>query len=143
MGDATLGEVRGEFDKRVNAGEFIGIATRAGAPDRAFTTQEMLDYERDTILLKFRIGKKSNPTCPTAVCIYSKIAISERRARVGHLGPPCRMAPLEREEPPLCDFSLNDSLSPGESCQAAIAIPFTTPYAYLVSRCVSSLTTPL
>ena len=49
MGDATLGEVRGEFDRRVNAGEFIGVATRTGAPDRAFTTQEMLDYERDTI----------------------------------------------------------------------------------------------
>jgi hypothetical protein len=49
MGEATLGEVRSEFEKRVNAGEFIGVATRPGAPDRAFTTQEMLDYERDTM----------------------------------------------------------------------------------------------
>ncbi len=49
MGEATFEEVRNEFEKRVNAGEFIGVATRAGAPDRAFTTQEMIDYERDTM----------------------------------------------------------------------------------------------
>jgi conjugative relaxase-like TrwC/TraI family protein len=49
MGEATLSEVRSEFENRVNAGEFIGVATRTSAPDRAFTTQEMIDYERDTM----------------------------------------------------------------------------------------------
>ncbi|HEX2712848.1 MAG TPA: MobF family relaxase, partial [Candidatus Acidoferrales bacterium] len=49
MGEARFAEVRGEFEKRVHAGEFIGVQPRLGAPDRAFTTQEMIDYERDTI----------------------------------------------------------------------------------------------
>jgi conjugative relaxase-like TrwC/TraI family protein len=49
MGEATLSEIRGEFEKRVSAGEFIGVETRTGAPDREFTTQEMIDYERETI----------------------------------------------------------------------------------------------
>src|SRR5215470_6449623 len=47
MGEATLAEVRGEFEKRVHTGEFIGVESRLGAPDRAFTTQEMIDYEHD------------------------------------------------------------------------------------------------
>jgi len=49
MGEATFEEVRDEFKKRVHAGEFIDVAPKLGAPDRAFTTQEMIDYERDTI----------------------------------------------------------------------------------------------
>jgi len=49
MGEATLEEVRNEFEKRVYAGEFIGVKRKLGAPDRAFTTQEMIDYEGDTI----------------------------------------------------------------------------------------------
>jgi ATP-dependent exoDNAse (exonuclease V) alpha subunit len=33
----------------VNGGEFIGVQQKTGRPGRTFTTQEMLDYERDTI----------------------------------------------------------------------------------------------
>jgi conjugative relaxase-like TrwC/TraI family protein len=51
MGDATLTEIRAEFERRVNAGEFIALEREEPAPDRAFTTQEMLNYERDTIQL--------------------------------------------------------------------------------------------
>ncbi len=47
MGDATVAEVKAEFEKRVQAGEFIETSNRA--PGRAFTTEEMIDYERDTI----------------------------------------------------------------------------------------------
>ena len=47
MGDATVAEVKAEFEKRVQAGEFIETSNRA--PGRAFTTSEMIDYERDTI----------------------------------------------------------------------------------------------
>jgi conjugative relaxase-like TrwC/TraI family protein len=49
MGQATLTEVKTEFERRVNGGEFIGREQKASSPGRAFTTQEMLDYERDTI----------------------------------------------------------------------------------------------
>ena len=47
MGDATVAEVKAEFEKRVQAGEFIETSNRA--PSRAFTTEEMIHYERDTI----------------------------------------------------------------------------------------------
>jgi conjugative relaxase-like TrwC/TraI family protein len=47
MGEATFGEVKAEFEKRVEAGEFIETSNRA--PGRAFTTGEMIGYERDTI----------------------------------------------------------------------------------------------
>jgi conjugative relaxase-like TrwC/TraI family protein len=49
MGQATLADVKTEFERRVNDGEFIGREQKASSPSRAFTTQEMLDYERDTI----------------------------------------------------------------------------------------------
>jgi conjugative relaxase-like TrwC/TraI family protein len=58
MGQATLTEVRSEFEKRVNAGEFVAVGSKTGAPGRAFTTQEMLDYERETIQL-MRGGQNS------------------------------------------------------------------------------------
>jgi len=47
MGDATVGEVKAEFEKRVRAGEFLETSNRA--PGRAFTTSEMIDHERNTI----------------------------------------------------------------------------------------------
>src|SRR5213080_864873 len=47
MGDATVEEVKAEFEKGVQAGEFIETSTRA--PGRAFTTCEMIDHERNTI----------------------------------------------------------------------------------------------
>jgi conjugative relaxase-like TrwC/TraI family protein len=49
MGQATLTDVRSEFERRVNGGEFIGVEQETGRPGRVFTTQEMVDYERDTI----------------------------------------------------------------------------------------------
>ncbi|MGB7561652.1 MAG: AAA family ATPase, partial [Candidatus Acidiferrales bacterium] len=49
MGETALSEVKFEFEKRINAGEFIEVKKKLGAPSRVFTTQEMIDYERDTI----------------------------------------------------------------------------------------------
>ena len=49
MGEAPFAEVRGEFDKRTKAGGFIEVEKKAGVGNRTFTTQEMMDYERDTI----------------------------------------------------------------------------------------------
>src|SRR5260370_7094950 len=47
MADATVAEVKAEFENRVRAGQFIETSNRA--PGRAFTTEEMIHYERDTI----------------------------------------------------------------------------------------------
>jgi conjugative relaxase-like TrwC/TraI family protein len=49
MGQATLTDVKTEFEKQVNRGEFIGVEQKTGRPGRVFTTHEMLGYERDTI----------------------------------------------------------------------------------------------
>ena len=49
MGEATLIEVRAEFGKRIHSGEFIEVEKKLGAPSPAYTTQEMIDCERDTI----------------------------------------------------------------------------------------------
>src|SRR4029077_3623110 len=47
MGDATGAEGKAEFEKHVQAGEFIETSNRA--PGRAFTTSEMIDHERNAI----------------------------------------------------------------------------------------------
>src|SRR5438874_10441366 len=60
MGDATFTEVRTEFEKRVGAGEFIEVEKQAGRPSRAFTTQEMIGYERETIQM-MREGQNEYP----------------------------------------------------------------------------------
>ena len=57
MGEATFGDVKAEFEKRVESGEFIETSNRA--PGRAFTTGEMLGYERDTIQA-MRAGQKQH-----------------------------------------------------------------------------------
>jgi conjugative relaxase-like TrwC/TraI family protein len=49
MGDAAFDEIKAEFEKRVEAGNFIEVEGKTSSPGRAFTTQEMLDCERDTI----------------------------------------------------------------------------------------------
>ena len=49
MGEMTFGDIKADFEKRVQAREFIEVEQRSGAPGRAFTTGEMLGYERDTI----------------------------------------------------------------------------------------------
>ena len=59
MGQATLADVKTEFERRVNCGEFIEREQKASSPSRAFTTQEMLHYERDTIQV-MRDGQSKN-----------------------------------------------------------------------------------
>src|SRR5487761_1503536 len=65
MGEATLTGVRSEFEKRVHAGEFIRVEKKPGTPGRVFTTQEMIDYERDTIQV-MREGQNRHPAIVSA-----------------------------------------------------------------------------
>src|SRR6267378_1345884 len=69
MGDATVAEVKAEFEKRVQAGEFIETSNRA--PGRAFTTSEMIDHERNTIQV-MRAGQNQ----------YAPIASFETRRKI-------------------------------------------------------------
>ena len=73
MGEATLKEVQSEFEKRIQSGEFIETSNRGAG--RAFTTKEMIGYERDTIET-MREGQKQ----------YAPIANFETRREIerGH-----------------------------------------------------------
>ena len=75
MGEATLTEVRAQFEKRINAGEFIGVEKELGAPERAYTTQEMIDFERDTIQV-MREGQNRHSAIVSADI--------RRRVEIGH-----------------------------------------------------------
>jgi conjugative relaxase-like TrwC/TraI family protein len=57
MGGATVAEVKAEFEKRTQAGEFIETSNRG--PGRAFTTEEMIDWERETIQM-MRAGQNQH-----------------------------------------------------------------------------------
>ncbi|MHB8413677.1 MAG: MobF family relaxase [Candidatus Acidiferrales bacterium] len=71
MGEVTLADVKSEFDKSANAGGFIKVENKAGVPSRMFTTQEMIEYERDTIQV-MREGQNK----------YSAIADFETRGEI-------------------------------------------------------------
>jgi conjugative relaxase-like TrwC/TraI family protein len=60
MGEATAERIKSEFESRVTAGEFVPVDQRIDSPGRAFTTQEMLEYERHTIQ-RMREGQRTQP----------------------------------------------------------------------------------
>ena len=60
MGKMTLAEVKADFEKRVGAREFIEVEQRKNIPNRAFTTTEMLGYERD-VMRAMRQGQDNHP----------------------------------------------------------------------------------
>ncbi|HKV27307.1 MAG TPA: MobF family relaxase [Candidatus Acidoferrales bacterium] len=49
MGEATFSQIRSEFEKRIHTGEFIKMEEHPRTTDWTFTTQQMIDMERDTI----------------------------------------------------------------------------------------------
>jgi conjugative relaxase-like TrwC/TraI family protein len=49
MGGATLAQVKVNLEERIKSGEFVDVQRQGTSPDRAFTTTEMIGYERDTI----------------------------------------------------------------------------------------------
>jgi conjugative relaxase-like TrwC/TraI family protein len=64
MGDASLEEVRTGFNRRVEAGELIEAPRAAHQPGRAFTTEEMIHFERDNIQL-MRAGREQHGALAT------------------------------------------------------------------------------
>jgi len=49
LGDARIDDLKQEFDRRVERGDFIPVAQEPGTPGRSFTTPAMLDLEREMI----------------------------------------------------------------------------------------------
>jgi conjugative relaxase-like TrwC/TraI family protein len=85
MGEAAFEEIKAEFEKHVGAGNFIEIERKTDTPGRAFTTQEMIDYERDTIRI-MRDGQNkhealvSTDTRRAVDKDYSRLSDSQRVA---------------------------------------------------------------
>jgi conjugative relaxase-like TrwC/TraI family protein len=49
MGERTVQDIKAEFERRVDAGGFMVREPKPGAAGRMFTTQDMIELERDTI----------------------------------------------------------------------------------------------
>jgi conjugative relaxase-like TrwC/TraI family protein len=63
MGEASFTEIRERFEKRVEAGDLIEVESKS--PARAFTTEQMIGYERDNIA-EMRSGQNlDNPLVST------------------------------------------------------------------------------
>ena len=66
MGEVTTAAIRTEFSRRVAGDEFIAVPQPAGVPGRAFTTQDTLALERDTIAA-MRAGRAAYPPLVSVV----------------------------------------------------------------------------
>jgi conjugative relaxase-like TrwC/TraI family protein len=59
MGEASFAEIRERFDKRVQSGDLIEVESKS--PARAFTTEQMIGYERDIVAEMRRGQNLGNP----------------------------------------------------------------------------------
>jgi conjugative relaxase-like TrwC/TraI family protein len=59
MGEANFAEIRERFDKRVQSGDLIEVESKS--PARAFTTEQMIGYERDNVAEMRRGQHLDNP----------------------------------------------------------------------------------
>ena len=85
MGDATFTEVRTEFEKRVGSDEFIEVEKKSGPPGRAFTTEEMIGYERETI----QMMREGQNECPALASFDTRREIDNHHS---HLSQSQRVA---------------------------------------------------
>jgi conjugative relaxase-like TrwC/TraI family protein len=85
MGEATLAQAKANFEERIKSGEFVEVQRQGNSPDRAFTTTEMIGYERDTINT-MRAGQDQHPALATS---GTRRTIRESR---GHLSDTQRRA---------------------------------------------------
>jgi ATP-dependent exoDNAse (exonuclease V) alpha subunit len=63
MVEASFAEIRERFDKRVQSGDLVEVENKS--PARAFTTEQMIGYERDTIAEMRRGQNLDNPLVST------------------------------------------------------------------------------
>src|SRR5580658_6908336 len=63
MGEASFAEIRDRFDKRVQSGDLIEVESKS--PARAFTTEQMIGYERDNVAEMRRGQNLDNPLIST------------------------------------------------------------------------------
>src|SRR6266481_5945226 len=60
MGEAPLAQIQKQFAERIERGGLIEVEQKYGAPDRAFTTPEMIRLERENLRLMLQ-GQEQHP----------------------------------------------------------------------------------
>jgi conjugative relaxase-like TrwC/TraI family protein len=83
MGEASFAEIRERLDNRVQSGDLIEVESKS--PALAFTTEQMIDYERDTVAEMRRGQNLDNPLVrpETWRCVEEKhphLSTSQRAA---------------------------------------------------------------
>src|SRR5580698_6716947 len=68
MGEGSFAEIRGRFDKRVQLGGLIEVESKS--PARAFTTEQMIGYERDTVSEMRKGQNLDNPLVNTDAWLH-------------------------------------------------------------------------
>src|SRR5208283_2502603 len=63
MGEASFAEMRERFDKRVQSSDLIEVESKS--PARAFTTEQMIGYERDNVAEMRKGQNMDNPLVST------------------------------------------------------------------------------
>src|ERR1700723_1274543 len=59
MGEASFAEIRERFEKRIQSGDFIEVENKS--PSRGFTTERMIQYERDNVAEMQKGQGQNNP----------------------------------------------------------------------------------
>ena len=83
MGDASFAEVRNKFENRAQSGDLIEVESRS--PSRAFTTEEMIGYERSNIAAMRAGQNQHEPLVSTEIWRgvqekYAQLSTSQRAA---------------------------------------------------------------
>jgi conjugative relaxase-like TrwC/TraI family protein len=63
MGEASFADIQERFDKRIQSGDLIEVESKS--PARAFTSEQMIGYERDTVAEMRRGQNLDNPLVST------------------------------------------------------------------------------
>jgi hypothetical protein len=79
MGEATLSEVRGEFEKRVQAGEFIDLRHEQVHLTRHSQRKKMIDYERDTIQVMQTVQSGDKPSLRRTSHAFPQTTVCEQQ----------------------------------------------------------------
>jgi ATP-dependent exoDNAse (exonuclease V) alpha subunit len=99
MGEVSLADLRGEMDRRLDAGEFLASQASPDGPGRAFTTQEMIHLEQETITIMHAGLHTRGPVSAIAEAEvqrqYPHLNKDQRTAVVQILGSDDRFVALE------------------------------------------------
>jgi conjugative relaxase-like TrwC/TraI family protein len=87
MGEVTFGAIKADFERRVEAGEFVALDRKYDIPRRALTTREMIAVERDAIRIMRNGQRREDPLASDRTRFHVQNAcghLSERQQQALH-----------------------------------------------------------